>query len=303
MTAQNSVNNPASVSAGEGYTTGSVTSNDGTTISYRQLGHGPGVVMLHGAMESAQSHMQLAAALADSFTVYLPGRRGRGLSVSNSREYSIQKEVEDLDALLIATDAHNVFGVSAGGLIVLQAALTLPAIRKAAVYEPALTMNKPKPAAVLARFDAEMAQDKVAAALITGMKGGEMGPAIFNIMPRWLLESFTSQAMASEDKTAKDSDITMRKLAPSLHYDFALVAEMGGEQERFRGVQAEVVLLGGSKSPAYLKTALGVLEKILPHIQRVEFSGLDHGGSSDLSATNRNGQPARVAQELRRFFA
>lgn len=62
------------------YATGTVTSKDGTTIGYRQLGQGPGVVMLHGAMESAQSHMQLATALADAFTVYLPDRRGRGLS-------------------------------------------------------------------------------------------------------------------------------------------------------------------------------------------------------------------------------
>ncbi|HLY30190.1 MAG TPA: alpha/beta hydrolase, partial [Ktedonobacterales bacterium] len=62
----------------ETYTTGFVTSKDGVTIGYRQLGHGPGVVLLHGAMETAQSHMQLATAMADAFTVYLPDRRGRG---------------------------------------------------------------------------------------------------------------------------------------------------------------------------------------------------------------------------------
>ena len=62
------------------YTTAFVTSSDGTTIGYRQLGHGPGVVVLHGAMESAQSHMQLADSVSSSFTVYLPDRRGRGMS-------------------------------------------------------------------------------------------------------------------------------------------------------------------------------------------------------------------------------
>jgi hypothetical protein len=54
----------APVSFGRILTTDSATSRDGTTISYRQLGHGPGVVMLHGAMETAQRHMQLAEALA-----------------------------------------------------------------------------------------------------------------------------------------------------------------------------------------------------------------------------------------------
>ena len=50
--------------AAERYSTGSVVSKDGTIIGYRQLGHGPAVVVLHGAMESAQSHVQLAEALA-----------------------------------------------------------------------------------------------------------------------------------------------------------------------------------------------------------------------------------------------
>src|SRR5438874_1780773 len=67
----------------EHYATGYVTSKDGTTLGYRQYGqpsHGPGVVLLHGAMESAQSHEQLAQALDDAFTVFVPDRRGRGLS-------------------------------------------------------------------------------------------------------------------------------------------------------------------------------------------------------------------------------
>ena len=88
-----------------------VTSQDGMTIGYRQMGQSPGVVVLHGATESSQSYRQLAEALVDSFTTYLLGRRGRGMSGSHGAEYSIQKEVEDLDALLTKTGAHQVFGV------------------------------------------------------------------------------------------------------------------------------------------------------------------------------------------------
>src|SRR5262249_54798152 len=108
----------------ERYTTDSVTSKDGITIGYRQDAHGPGIVALHGAIESAKSHMQLAEALSGSFTVYLPDRRGRGLSGPYGAGYNMQREVEDLDALLTKTGAQHVFGVSAGGLICLQAALT-----------------------------------------------------------------------------------------------------------------------------------------------------------------------------------
>jgi pimeloyl-ACP methyl ester carboxylesterase len=282
--------------------TGSVTSKDGTTVGYCQLGHGPGVVMLHGAMESAHSHMQLAEGLADAFTVYLPERRGHHQNGSG-KNYGIQKEVEDLDALLAKTGTHNVFGVSAGGLICLQAALTLPAIHKAALYEPALIVNGSASTAFLPRYDREIAQGKVAAALITGMKGAQLGPPIFNVMPRWLLELLTTRMMKQEDKTAKSGDVTMRMLAPTLHYDFQLVAEMAETLANFRTIRTEMLLLGGSQSPAWLKVALDALEKALPHVKRIEFPGLDHGGSSDLSSTNRSGKLEVVAQELRRFFA
>ena len=303
MSTNASVNNQATATTREQYATSFVTSSDGTTIGYRQLGHGPGIVMLHGAMESSRSHLQLAGALANAFTVYLPDRRGRGLSGPYGDNYSIQKEVEDLDTLLTKADAHRVFGVSAGGLICLQAALTLPAIHKVALYEPALIVNNSISTAFLPRYDREMAQGKIAAALVTGMIGAQMGPPIFNAMPRWLLESLTNMAMKSEEKKAKDSDITMRAFAPTLHYDFQLVNEMNGKLESFREIRPDVLLLGGSKSPAYLKAALDALEKVLPRAQRIEFPGLDHGGSSDLSNTNRNGKPELVAAELRRFFA
>jgi pimeloyl-ACP methyl ester carboxylesterase len=290
----------STAAAQRSYTTSSVTSQDDTTLGYRQFGHGPGVVLLHGTMSTGQNHTQLAEALADAFTVIVPDRRGRGLSDPHNSEYSLQKEVDDLDALLTQTGVHHVFGVSAGGIIVLQAALRLSALHKVAVYEPPLFMDSSVPTAVLSRFDREMAQGKVAAALITGMKGAQFGPPIFNILPRWLLERLTGRYMASEEKKAKGDYVPMRSLAPTLHDDFQLVVEMSGKLESFEPIRAEVLLLGGSKSPAYLKAALDALEKVLPHTRRVEFPGLDHAASwnSDIG-----GQPEPVAQELRRFFA
>jgi pimeloyl-ACP methyl ester carboxylesterase len=292
-----------SASTPERFTINSVQSKDGTAIGYRQLGHGPGVVALHGAMESSKSHMQLAEALAGSFTVYLPDRRGRGLSGLYGAQYSMQTEVEDLDALLTKTRAQRVFGVSAGGLICLQAALALPAIQKVAVYEPALIVNYSISTAFLSRYDREIAEGNISAALVTGMLGAQMGPSFLRVMPRWLLETFTRQGVTQEDKTAQEGDVTMRSLAPTLHYDFQLVSEMAEQVERFRALRVETLLLGGSKSPAYLQRALDALEQTIPQVRRVAFPGLDHGGSSDLGPTNRSGDPQRVAQELLRFFA
>jgi pimeloyl-ACP methyl ester carboxylesterase len=284
-------------------TKGSVVSRDGTSIGYLRLGRGPAVVLLHGSMESARSHIRLALALADAFTVYLPDRRGRGMSGPYLPGYGIRTEVDDLDAVLAESGAQMVFGVSAGGLAALEAARTRPAVRKVAVYEPALVMDTTWPTDWISRFDREMAQGNAAAALITSMYGFGLAPPVFKLMPRRLLESLTSMSMKSEDKKAASDTVTMRQLAPTLRYEGVLLAEMAGTIGTFAEVPADVLLLGGSKGLPFLKPALDALARTLPRNQRVEFPGLDHGGSSDASSTNPGGgKPEIVARHIRPFF-
>jgi pimeloyl-ACP methyl ester carboxylesterase len=282
-----------------------VTSQDGTRLGYRQLGQGPGIVLLHGSMESAQSHMQLASALADAFTVYLPDRRGRGLTGPYGDAYGIEREVEDLKTIMTATSARNVFGVSASGLVALQAALSLPEIERVAVYEPALLVDAYDQGLVgwIDRFDREIGDGDVSAALVTSMLGLKLGPSLLNYLPRWLLEGFTTMAMKSEDKSAGPDDVTMRKLAPTIAYEGRLIQEMAGTLSTFQNLRTPVLLLGGSKGLAFLKPSLDALEQTLPNVKRVEFVGLDHGGSADVTKANAGGKPEIVAPELLRFFS
>src|SRR5213596_1169214 len=101
---------------GTSMTSGRVTSRDGTPIGYLKTGRGPAVVILHGSMESARSHTLLAQALAGDFTVYLPDRRGRGMSGPHRPGHGMRTEVEDLQAVLTESGAHSVFGVSVSAL-------------------------------------------------------------------------------------------------------------------------------------------------------------------------------------------
>jgi pimeloyl-ACP methyl ester carboxylesterase len=286
----------ATTAAQAKYTTSSVISKDGATIGYRQIGHGPGVVVVHGAMESAQSHMQLAEALADSFTVYLPDRRGRGMSGVFGEGYSVQKDVEDMEALLTKTGAHFVFGVSSGAIITLNAARSLPAIHKAAIFEPPLVINGVPSMDFLVRYDAEIMRGDIAGALVTGMIGAQMGPPIFNKIPRWILKLLTRTMM---DKQFSPDDLTMRTLAPTLHYDFQLVNEMTGKLESFKDITADMLLLNGTASPAYLQESVDTLAKMFPQAKRVEFAGLGHGASGP---TQMGGKPDVVAETLRGFL-
>lgn len=299
MQRETTANQATAAARPERYTTNYLTSKDGTSIGYRQFGRGPGVALLHGAASSGYNHIELAEALADAYTVYVPDRRGRGLSGPYGAEYSVQKDVEDLEALLRKTGAQSVFAVSSGALICLQAALSIPAIRKAAIYEPPLSVGGSVSMALLPRYEAELAQGKLAAALITGMHAGQMGPPFFNILPRWLQEFAVRAQMQREDAKGAGGYVPMREIAPTLHYDFQIVQQMSDTAETFRAVQAKTLLIGGAASPAYLKAALDALEQVLPHTTRIELPGVGHAASWN---RDRGGQPAPVAQALRGFF-
>jgi pimeloyl-ACP methyl ester carboxylesterase len=285
-------------------TTGSVVSRDGTRIGYLRVGRGPAVVLLHGSNESARSHTRLALALADAFTVYMPDRRGRGLSGPHRPDHSIRTEVEDLQAVLTGSGAQRVFGVSVSALIALEAARTQPAIRQIAAYEPALLMDTTRYTGWVRRFDQEMAQGKVAAAEITCMYGLDLAPPAFKLMGRRLAEALTNRAMNNEDKKAPSDTVTMRQLAPTLRWEGVLLAETAGTVGSFAEVPAEVLLLGGDmKRPAFIRPAFDAFARTLPHNRRVVFPGLDHGGSANVGPTNRRGKPEIVAPAIRSFFA
>src|SRR5436190_23236876 len=104
------------------YTTDFVTSKDGTKIGYRQLGKGEGLILVHGGMMYSQNFMKLAELLANEFTVYIPDRRGRGLSL-RSDIYGLTAESEDIQALIYKTKAQNIFGLSSGAIVTLQTAI------------------------------------------------------------------------------------------------------------------------------------------------------------------------------------
>src|SRR5262249_34903714 len=146
----------------------------------------------------------------------------------------------------------------------------------------------------------EIARGQVAAALITGMKGAELGPPLLNLLPRRLVEWLTGKMLAAQDRKGAGDYVPMRALAPLLHYDFTVVSEMSGDLQRFAAIPAAILLLGGSKSPAFLKAALDRLQQTIPQAQRVELPGLGHAAvwNADLG-----GQPGPVALTLRRFFA
>jgi hypothetical protein len=152
----------------------------------------------------------------------------------------------------------------------------------------------------MARFNSEVGHAKLAAALVTLGKIVRLGPTLLDLVPRPLLELATARVLRVEEKKGTGKYASLRELIPATRFDVKVVAEMDGKVESFKAVKPEILLLGGTKSPTYLKSALAVLETIVPNVRRTELEGLDHSGSWN---SDQGGNPELVAQSLLRFFS
>src|SRR3954452_7500895 len=194
-----------------------VVSADGTEIGYELRGSGPGLVLVQGTMGTAYNFRDLAEALAGSFTVVLPDRRGRGYSGPGRGPYALDRELEDLACVLDATGAHHVFGLSSGAIIALWAARRLGAVRRVAAYEPPLFPTRESlPHRQLAAFDAAIAAGRVPTALVLAMKVGQFAPQAVSAIPTPVLAPLVGLGLRREAKHPPAGYATMTDLAPAL---------------------------------------------------------------------------------------
>ncbi|NUP02896.1 MAG: alpha/beta hydrolase, partial [Nonomuraea sp.] len=269
-----------------------VRSADGTTIGYRSSGHGPALILLHGAMLASQHFTKLAAALSADFTVHVPDRRGRGLSGPHGAGFSVEREVEDLQALVAATGASRVFGLSSGALVLLRTALVTPSLDRIALYEPPLSIDGSVRMDWVPRFDREIAAEKRASALVTGLKGLNTEPSLFTRVPRFALVPLLAVGARLQGEGPPD-EVPVEALIPTLHFDMQVIRETADTGMDYAALDARVLLLGGTKSAAYLKRALCELAEVLPNARSVTVPGVGHSGPED------DGAPLVVAEALR----
>lgn len=118
-------------------------SADGTPIAYESYGAGPVVVVVGGAFNDRNAGRELAqAAAAHGLTGVAYDRRGRGDS-GDTKPYAVQREIEDLTAVINATGGADAaghrahaHGVSSGGALVLEAIAAGAPVATASVLEP-----------------------------------------------------------------------------------------------------------------------------------------------------------------------
>jgi pimeloyl-ACP methyl ester carboxylesterase len=241
-----------------------VQSADGTTIAFEQSGNGPALILMGGALNTRQAAFGLSELLSPHFTVYVWDRRGRGDS-GDTKPYAIEREIEDLGAVVAAAGAPCfVYGHSSGGALALEAAQRGLDVAGLAVYEPPYMV------------DGEPDDDF----------NGLVSKAIEEGRPEEALALFIGNAMPGSLDEMKKSPFwpSLVDLAPTLPYDLAIVHDASIPPSRFASVAAPTLLLDGGNSPAWAAKAVDAIAASVPTAVRRTVDGQDHRAANEVIA-------------------
>jgi pimeloyl-ACP methyl ester carboxylesterase len=245
-----------------------VTSADGTRIAYEVRGSGPALVLVDGALcqRSLGPARPLAEQLATSFTVHAYDRRGRGESGPGETAYDVEREVEDLTAVIEAAGGHaHVFGASSGAALALVAARSGVPIDRLALYEAPFIVDDthaPNDPELPARLRALVEQGRRGDAVRLFMRTvGAPGPmiALMRLMPVWK---------------------KLTGVAHTLPHDLTIVIDH--EQGRplpeglYDAVAAPTLVIAGGKSPDYLRNAQAAVAEAVPDGRLETLPGQTH---------------------------
>jgi pimeloyl-ACP methyl ester carboxylesterase len=249
-------------------TTEFVESADGTRIAFERQGSGPALILVDGAMcyRANGPNGPLATLLARHFTVYTYDRRGRGES-GDTAPYTVDREIDDLRALVKqAGGGVHLYGISSGGALALEAVNAGLPVRKLALYElPYVVDHSRKIIAddYESTMDSLVAAGKRAAAISHFMTKGIGLPAVFMIMMR-LMPAWPK----------------LKAVAHTLPYDTSFTAPLQRGKplptDRWTGVSAPIMVIAGSRSPAWMQTAMRALANVLPDAKHHTLPGQTH---------------------------
>ncbi|MFW6092048.1 MAG: alpha/beta fold hydrolase [Actinomycetota bacterium] len=246
-----------------------IQSDDGTTIAFDQLGAGPPLILVAGALCDRAADAAIADALANSFTVLNYDRRGRGDS-GDTPPYSVAREVEDIEALLRAAGGRaSVLGLSSGAaLAALAAADGLP-VGTLVLFEPPFSTDLHA-----ARRSAEYA-DRLGDLLASGRRDDALALFMRQVgMP--------DEALAGMRRSPFwKAGVAM---AHTLAYDAAIMGDGTIPAGRLGAIDVPTLVLAGSESPEPLRAAAAQAAAAIPGARCDELGGQDHNVAGDAIA-------------------
>jgi pimeloyl-ACP methyl ester carboxylesterase len=248
-----------------------VTSKDGTIIAYEQSGQGPALVVVGGVLDDHHQQAGLAALLAEHFTVYNIDRRGHGESEFTA-PYAVEREVEDIDALITeAGGSAFVYGTSGPGILSLEAAARglSPKMKKLAVWEPPYILEGSRPP-VPQDYKEQLAQ-----LLREGRKGDMI--ELFLTKAVGMPAEFMAPMRQSPFWAAQEA------FAPTLVYDATLMGDFSLPKERIAKATVETLVIDGGTVP-WMSQAAQAVADTLPHAHRRTIAGQPHNVADEAMA-------------------
>jgi pimeloyl-ACP methyl ester carboxylesterase len=244
-----------------------VTSKDGTTIAYDQTGNGPVVIPVPGALQYRafdQGLKQMAELFAPHFTVLNYDRRGRGDS-SDTQPFSVQREIEDIEALIgCAGGSAYIYGISSGAALAMEAAIALGSnkVKKLAMYEAPYNDEA----------DARKAWAKYRKELDELVAQGRGGDAVLLFMKLVGMPDEHAEGMRQNPMFP-----LFEAVGHTLAYD---AAELGDEAavptQQAARVTMPALVMDGSDSYPFMHPTAVALAKAMPHGEHLTLQGQTH---------------------------
>ena len=237
------------------------TAPDGTTLAYDRVGNGPALVFVSGVFNLRDTCAPIAAQLADAFTCFTYDRRARGDS-SNTAPYAVEREVEDLQAVIdVAGGRAAVFGYSSGATLALRAAADGLPIDRLFLYEPPFRFENP-PAADLPERLQRMVDEGRAADVVTTFQLEGIG------LPPDMVAGIRQSPFFPQ----------LEAMAQSVVHDATLTAQHPVPTPAMAAVQVPTVVMRGGQTWPVLTVAAERLAAMLPGARLQVLSGAaDHG--------------------------
>ncbi|MBA3765117.1 MAG: alpha/beta hydrolase [Actinobacteria bacterium] len=253
-----------------------VTSDDGTTIAFDRMGHGPPIVLVCGGSVDRMSNASLATLMSERFTVLNYDRRGRGDS-GDTLPYGVEREVEDIGAVIDAAGGSAfLYGTSSGAALALVAAASGLDITKLALWEPPFVPDDgPRPPADTVKTYTEL------------VEAGRRGEAVEYFMSKVvrLPDEFVAQARSAPFWTSQEA------LAHTLAYDATIMEDYSLPTERAASVKIPTIVMSGGASFPWMTETAEALADAIPD-----------GRSRILEGQTHDVAPEAMAPVLEEFF-